>query len=71
MINKEKIKEYQRNYINKHSKIIHCDICGKSFKEYRLKYHPNTKHHQKSIMTKKLIDESNKNLNNKFIVKFD
>jgi hypothetical protein len=61
MTDKEKIKQYQKTYLDKHSKIIRCDVCGKSFKEYRLRYHPETKKHLKALQNK-TINEKNKDI---------
>ena len=71
-ISKERMKEYQKRYIQKHSNLITCDICNKTYKEYRSRYHPFLKRHIKALEMKKNNDEIKiKNKSNNIIVYFN
>ena len=54
-ISKERMKLYQKRYIEKHSNLVTCDICNKTYKEYRSRYHPFLKRHIKALEMKKIM----------------
>ncbi len=56
---REKENAYMREYIAK-SKTIECDVCGRSYKEYKKYKHFQTKKHQLA-MYKKESEEASKN----------
>lgn len=73
-INKDKAREYQKRYIDNHSKLITCDVCHKTYKEYRSRYHPFLKRHIKSLELQKINNENKNNdkkNNNLIVVYFD
>ena len=48
---KEKIKEYNENYKNKHkNEIIKCDVCLKEYTKFNSFYHKKTKLHQTALL---------------------
>jgi len=56
---KERMREYQKKYIQNHSQLITCPDCGKQYKQYRTKYHPLSKKHIKIVNNKNSLNLKN------------
>ena len=63
MNNKEKIKEYQKNYMKYNNNLTTCDICEGEFKQYGRGLHEQTSKHKNKVQvmemesTIRILDE--------------
>jgi hypothetical protein len=48
--NKDKISEYQRNYLQEHNEFKYCDICKLNYKKYNKNIHIDSKQHKNSVV---------------------